>query len=116
MYYSLNESQIDVTTRDDAEDLDLVIPMYSLIEYSSNYAQTTGSSWFYSNDEATSFDADIANNNNNCKSFEYKTKLLGNSESDGANGILKNATIAVPLKYLSNVLRLLEMPLINCKA
>ena len=38
-------------------------------------------------------------NNDDFKSFKYKTKLLGNTEANGANGILKNATIAVPLKY-----------------
>ena len=45
----------------------------------------------------------------------YKSKLLENTEGDGANGILKIATIAVSLKYLSNFWRSLEMPLINCK-
>ena len=47
--------------------------------------------------------------------FMYKAKLLENTEADGVNGNLKNATIAVPSKYLSNFWRLLEMPLINCK-
>ena len=55
---------------------------------------------FYKKDEATNFNADVTNNNN-FKSFEYKTKLLGNTEADGNNGILKNETISVPLKYLS---------------
>ena len=41
------------TAIDNAEDLNLVIPMYKLIEYSSNYSETTGSLWFYSKDEAT---------------------------------------------------------------
>ena len=58
--------------------------------------------------------ADIANTNN-FKSFRYNAKSLENTEPDGANGILKNATIVVPLKYLSNFWRSLEMPLINCK-
>ena len=109
---------MDATTIDDAEDLDLVIPMYNLIENSSNYSETTGSLWFYSNDEATKFNADIADDNN-FKSFEYKAKLLGNKVAQAtpnqANGILKNATIAVPLKYLNNFWRSLEMPLIICK-
>ena len=51
--------------------------MYNFIEYSSNYSKT-GSFWFYSKDETTNFDADIANNNNNnnnFKSFEHKAKL-----------------------------------------
>ena len=70
--------------------------------------------WFHSKDEATNFNTDIANNNN-FKSFEYKAKLLENTEAEGANGILKNATITVSLKYLSNFWRLFEMPLVNCK-
>ena len=45
--------------------------IYNLIEYSSNYSETTGSLWFYSKDEATNFYADIANNNN-FKSFEHR--------------------------------------------
>ena len=69
-------------------------------------------------DEATDLNADIANSDN-FKSFKFKAKLLGNTiaqpNPSHANGILKNATIAVPLKYLSNFWRSLEMPLINCK-
>ena len=84
------------------------MPIYNLIEYSSNYAETTGSLWFYSKDEATNFNADIANDNN-FRFFKYKTKLLGNSEADRTNGILKNAAVAVPLKYLSNFWRSLKM-------
>ena len=88
--------------------------MYNLIEYSSNYSETTGSLWFYSKDEATKFNAYIANTNN-FKSFMYKSKLLENTEADGANGILKNAATAMLLKYLSNFWRSLKMSLINCK-
>ena len=51
----------------------------------------------------------------NFKSFKCKAKLLENTVADGADEILKNATIAVSLKYLSNFWRSLEMPLINCK-
>ena len=84
------------------------MPVYNLIEYSSNYTETTGSLWFYSKDEATSFNADIANDNN-FRSFKYKTKLLGNSEADRANVIFKNVAVAVPLRYLSNFSRSLKM-------
>ena len=80
--------KIDVTTIDDAEDLDLVMPLYSLIEFSSNYSETTGNLWFYSKDEAIDFKADIENTNN-FKSFMYKAKLLENIETDNANGVLK---------------------------
>ena len=82
------------TAINDAEDLDLFMLTYNLIEYSSSYSETTGRLWFYSKNEATNFNVDIANNNN-LKSFEYKPKLLGKSEADGNDGILKNATIAV---------------------
>ena len=94
------------------------MPIYNLIEYSSNYSKTTGSLWFYCEHEGTDFTADIANNEN-FKSFEYKAKLLEHTVAqlspNAAHRILKKATMAAPLKYLSNFWRLLEMPLINCK-
>ena len=81
-------TKIDGTTIDDAEDLNLVMPMCNLLEYSANYPATTGSLWFYLKDEATNFNADIVNNNN-FKYFEYNAKLLGDTEADGNSGILK---------------------------
>ena len=110
-------TKIDETTAYDADDLDLVMPMYNLIEYSSNYSEATGSLWFYSKDEASNFNNNIANTDN-FKSFKYKAKFLGNTEAqadNGANGIRKYATIAVLLEYLRNFWRSLEMPSINCK-
>ena len=53
-------TKIDGTTIDDAKDIYFVMWMYNLIKYSSRYSKTTGSLWFYSNDEATNFNADIA--------------------------------------------------------
>ena len=88
--------------------------MYNLIESISNYSETTESLLFYSKDEATVFNVYIANDNN-FKPFKYKAKLLGNTEADNANGILKNAIIAIPLKYLSNFRISVKMTLINCK-
>ena len=88
--------------------------MYNLIEYSSNYSEITGSLWFYSKYQATNFDADIEDNDD-FKSFKYKTKLVGKTEVDYANGTSKNAAIAVPLKYLSNFWRSLEMSFINSR-
>ena len=56
---------------------------------------------------------------NEVESFKCKAKLLENTEAqpnpNQANGVLKNTTIAVPLKYLSDFWRSREMPLINCK-
>ena len=92
--------------------------MYNLIKYTSNYSEIAGILWFYSKDEAINFNNDVANTNN-FNSFEYKAKLLGNTAAQHApiatNGILKKATIYVPLEYLSKFWRSLEMPLINCK-
>ena len=67
-------TKIDGTTVDDPKDLDLVMSMYNLIEYSSNYSETTGTLWFYSKDGATGFNRDIANDNN-FKSFKHKSKF-----------------------------------------
>ena len=83
--------------------------IYNLIEYSSDYSKTTGSLCFYSKDEATNFDNNIESTDN-LKPFKYKARLLGNTVSQRApnktNGILKNATIAAPLKYLNNFLEI----------
>ena len=70
--------------------------------------------WFYSKDKATNFNADIEDTNN-FKSFKYRAKLLGNTVADGNNEILKNVTIAVPLKCLSNFGTPPEMSLSNYK-
>ena len=67
-------TNIDGAAIDDAEDLDLVMPMYNLIEYSLNYSETTGSLWFYSKDEATDYNNNIANTND-FKSFKNQAKL-----------------------------------------
>ena len=64
-------TKIDGTTIDDVEDLDLVMSMYNVIEYSSNYSKTTGSLWFNSKDEATDFN----NNIKNTDDFKFFKKL-----------------------------------------
>ena len=53
----------------------------------------------YSKDEATNFNIDIVDNDDNFKYLKYKAKLLENTVADEGNRILRNATIAVPLKY-----------------
>ena len=111
-------TKIDEATTEDAEHLDLIIPIYDLIEYISNCSETTGSLQLYSKDEGTGFDADIMNTNN-LKPFECKAKLLGNTVAqlaqDQANRILKDAIITVSLKYVSSFWRSFEMPLTICK-
>ena len=73
---------------------------------------TTGSLSYNSQDEPTKFNKDIANTNN-FKSFKDKAKLLGNIVAQPAannnNGILKYAKIALPLKYLSNFRKVVDM-------
>ena len=95
-------TQVDGTTIDDAEDLDLVMPMYNLKEYSSNYSEATGVLWFYSKDEATNLNNNIENTYN-FKSLRYKDKLLRNKFAqltpNNANEFLKKAAISVQ-KYL----------------
>ena len=105
-----------MTTIDDAEDLDLVMSIYNLIEYSSNYSDTTVSLSFYSKDKGTNLN-DNFTNTDDFKSFWYKTKLLRNivaqTTSNYSNVIQENAANAVPLKNLSNFYRSHEIPLIN---
>ena len=84
--------------------------MYNLIEYSDNYSDTSGSLWDFKRDEIVN-NADVTNDDN-APSFKYKANLIGNTENNGTKNGVK---IAVPLKYLSNFWRSLEMPLINCK-
>ena len=85
------------------------MPMYNFIEYSWNYSERTGSLWFYSKDEATYCNSNIKNIDN-LTSSKNKAKLLGNIVTQPypsqGNGIIKNATIAVPLEYLSNFLEI----------
>ena len=76
-------TKINGAAIDDAEGLDLVIPLLNLIECNSYYSETTESLWFYSKDEATKFKADIANDNN-FKYFKYKDELLRNTVAQPA--------------------------------
>ena len=89
------------------------MPLYNWVENNWNYSDMTGNFWFYSEDEAANFNVDIADADD-FKSFECKTKLMGQTEADGATGIFGNR-IAMQLKYLSNFWESLEMTLINCK-
>ena len=80
------------------------MPMYNMIECSSNYSEMKSSLWFYSKDKTINFDNDIANTVDFI-SFKYNAKLLENTEASEMLGILRNATIVVPLKYPSNFWR-----------
>ena len=105
----INDEHIDT-----AENLDIVMSMYNLIEYSDNYQDSSATLYQYKRDEppeANTID-DLTVDNSN--SFKYKVSLLGNPVV--ADNIAKRSVkVVVPLKYLSNFFRSLEMPLINCK-
>ena len=107
-------SEINNTQIDNAKDIDIVMPMYNLIEYSDNYAKTTGGLWQYCKDIAArnaNGEIIIFSEDNTTDSFKFKAKITGES----GNGGTKDVEIMVPLKYLSNFWRTLEMPLINCE-
>ena len=95
------------------------MPMYNLIEYSDNYSKTSGSLWQYCkeipavNNAGNIVDFDGANATD---SFNFKTKITGQTAANNNNGNIAgrvDVEIMVPLKYLSNFWRTLEMPLIN---
>ena len=96
-------SKINGVQIDNAEDLDVVMPMYNLLEYSKNYRKTTGSLWNYYRDEPSNLLS------SNSESFKYKTSITGNTYNVGvgedgydANKFGKNETeVVVPLKHLS---------------
>ena len=81
------------------------MPMYNLIEYSDNYAKKSGSLWKYFRDE-------LDDNSADSESLKSKIKITGKTPN---NDNEKDVEIIVPLKYLSNFWRTLEMPLINCE-
>ena len=97
--------RINNTDIDNAHDIDIVMAMYNLIEYSDNYSKTSGSLWQYYKDNPND---NIANS----ESFKSKVKITGKNADDGNT---KDVEIIVPLNNLSNFCRTLEIPLINCE-
>ena len=113
---------------EDADDLDIVMPMYNLLEYSKNYRKTIGSLHNYYRDELTNDNIPAGNAFNNIRvvnssTFIHKNKIIGNTYNvdAGAAGYDANKNgaqlveLAVPLKYLGNFWRALNMPLISCE-
>ena len=109
-------SKIDCELVENAEDLDIVISMYNLLEYSKNYEKTSGSLFNYYIDEPSEHTLGDGNNAinisiRNSKLFDYKTKIAG---SLAAGELEKDdVEIAIALKYLGNFWRSLDIPLIN---
>ena len=102
-------SETSNTQVDNAKDIDIVMPMYNLIEYSDNYAKTSGSLWQYCKDipaRNNNNEIDDFTGGNTTNSFNFKAKITGKTGDD----VTKNVEIMVPVKYLSNFWRTLEMP------
>ena len=108
-------SEINNTQIDNAKNIDIVMAMYNLIEYSDNYSKTTGSLWQHCKDIPARSNNNnaiiIFTDNNLTDSFNFKVKFTGQTGNNGT----KDVEIMVPLKYLSNFWGTLEMPLINCE-
>ena len=111
-------SKVNTKLIEDAEDLDIAMPMYNLLEYSKNCEKTSGSLFNYYRDEPN--EDTIGQNANaihilirNSKSFDYKTNITG-SLAAGENE-KEDVEIAIPLKYLGNFWRIIDIPLINCE-
>ena len=129
-------SKINGVLVENAEDLDIAMPMYNLLEYSKNYSKTSASLWNYYKDELTDETNDnIGPSKNiiNSKSFKYKTSITGsnynvprritdaygnpanNPNYDQNKRGKKEVEIAVPLRHLGNFWNSLNMSLINCE-
>ena len=126
-FFKLNDEQIDT-----AENLDLTMNLYNMLEYSDNYADTTGSLYQYKRLEQNKGNNDALENlivadssSFKCQSRLFQKQLTTrNSVTVAANidpnfnashKVWKNIKITVPLKYISNFFKLLELPLINTK-
>ena len=127
---------------ENAEDLDIVMTVYILLEYSKNYSKTSASLWNYYRDQLT-FETNDNNGPNenviNSKSFKYKTSMTSTKTSKtstynfprriiDADGIsvnnpnygrnnrsTKHVKFAVPLKHLGNFQNSLNLRIINCE-
>ena len=129
-------SKINGVLAENPEDLDVVIPMYNLLEYSKDYSKASASLWNYYRDKLTDETNDSNDPNKNVtksKSFKYKTNITGSTynvptritDDDGnpANNPnydqnkrgTREVEIAVPLKHLGNFWRSLNVPLMNCE-
>ena len=93
------------------ENLHIIMKMYNLLECSDNYSEFSASLWQFKRDKLNvATNPDVTTDNST--SFKYKSSLLG---APNAAVVLNSVKKVVPLKYLPNFFRSLEMPLINCK-
>ena len=94
--------------------IDIIMPLNNLLEYSKNYGKTNVSLWnYYRHEPNSGTEGNINYSIKNSNSFDYKTSAIGKLEG---NYVEKDdVEIAVPLKYLSNFWRTLDISLINCE-
>ena len=101
-------TEINWTFIDEAQHINIAMPMYNLIEHRDNYSDTSRSLWQFKRDEIEGH-VDLTRDNNhipnNSSSFKYKSSFITDRN---------DVKIAVRIKYLSNFWRSLEIPLINC--
>ena len=95
-------SKINNVLIDNAEDLDIAMPMYNLLEYSKNYRKTTGSLWNYYRDEPNNPPDDNYNADpiTNSESFKYKSSITGKHQ-------MQIITLSEKIKRLKKILKLL---------
>ena len=98
-------SKINGIKIDNAEDLDIVMPMYNLLEYSKNYRKTKNQ---------VSVDEPSNHLSSNSESFKYKTSIVGKTPQSN-DSFITNAKVVITLKYLSKFWRSLNISLINCE-
>ena len=108
-------TKINNTEVDNAEDIDIVVSIYNLIEYSDAYSKASESVWRYYRDEPALDNnnniADFHAADNSSYSFKFQQKITGQTE----NSETKDVEVMLPLKYLSNFWKTLDMPLIDCE-
>ena len=116
-------SKINSKLVENAEDLDAAMPMYNLLEYSKNYEKTSGSLFNYYRDEVDDPNVHIGDGDEridismrDSKSFDYKSSLNNKLPASINNIHTRNdVELAIPLKYLGNFWRILNILLINCE-
>ena len=79
-----NDEHVDTT-----DNIDIVMPMYNLIEYSDIFSDTSGSLWQFKRDESPVTNAGNPDNISvdNLSSFKYKSSLIGDSATVASNSI-----------------------------
>ena len=107
------KSKINNVLIDNAEDLDVVMPMYNLLEYSKNHRKTTGSLWNYYRDEPNNSpfndeDPPTVNYNahhiTNSEPFKYKSSITRKNQTQ-IEKMMK--TLGKEIQRLKKILKLL---------